>query len=217
MESPDLYFGQVEQDKFVCKITKNRKNGTFLEIGSNHPKNLNNTYLLETNFNWRGIMVEYDNKWLPFYKQYRKNSCHIIDDAVKVDYLKTLQDNKMPYHIDYLQIDLEENNGSTLNTLLKLDNNIFDKYKFAVVTFEHDIYRYNHFDTRKKSREIFKKRGYFNVFNDIKDDNNPFEDWYVHPELVDMDYVNYLKEVNKKNYTSHNITGKALFWKDIIY
>ena len=35
------------QDKFVCKILKNKQNGTFLEIGSAWPKKYSNTYILE--------------------------------------------------------------------------------------------------------------------------------------------------------------------------
>ena len=45
----------------------------------------------------------------------------------------------------------------------------------------------------------------------------PFEDWYVHPDLVDMDYVNKLIDNNKKNYVSHSITGKTISWKNIQY
>ena len=36
----------------------------------------------------------------------------------------------MPLKIDYLQIDLEVNNRSTLTTLELLDAQVFDNYKF---------------------------------------------------------------------------------------
>ena len=91
-------------------------------------------------------------------------------------------------------------NKSTLDTLILLDNTVFDTYKFATITFEHDIYRGNYFNTREISREIFKKRGYLLVFPDICTDQGcvgtgwqPFEDWYVHPDLVDMNLVNIIK------------------------
>ena len=41
-------------------------------------------------------------------------------------------------NLDYLQIDLEANNGSTLNTLKNLDDEVMNKYKFSTITFEHD-------------------------------------------------------------------------------
>lgn len=213
-----MYLGQAEQDKFVLNVLKDKKNGYFLEIGSNHPYNINNSFVLEKNHNWKGIMVEYDSSFLPLYKEYRPNSIHIINDATQVDYKNEFEKNNFPLSLDYLQIDLEANNGSTIQTLKKLDNEIFDTYKFATVTFEHDIYHTNFANTRLESRNIFKKRGYFCIFEDINNKGiNPFEDWYVHPDLVDMDYINKLVEINKNNYVNHNITEKTINWQDIQY
>jgi hypothetical protein len=212
-----MYLGQAQQDKFVLKCLNEKKNGYFLEIGSNHPIDINNTYLLETTYNWKGIMVEYEESFLNSYKIHRPNSIHIINDARNVDYKNILEKNNIPLSLDYLQIDLEANNGSTIQTLQKLDNEIFDTYKFAVVTFEHDIYHTNFEDTRLKSRDIFKKRGYVCVFNDVSNHNNPYEDWYVHPDLVDMKYINNLIKNNKQNYTNHPITVTTINWNNIQY
>lgn len=212
-----MYLGQAEQDKFVLNVLNNKKNGYFLEIGSNNPININNSYLLESKYDWKGIMVEYDSNFLPLYKEHRPNSIHIINDATKVDYKSVFEKNNMPLSFDYLQIDLEANNGSTIKTLQKLDNEIFDTYKFATVTFEHDIYHTNFANTRSESRNIFKKRGYVCVFEDINDEGNPYEDWYVHPDLVDMKYVNNLIENNKTHYVNNSITGKTISWKAIQY
>lgn len=84
--------------------------------------------------------------------------------------------------------------------LQKLDAEIFDKYKFATVTFEYDIYHTNYGNTRQVSREIFNKRGYVCVFQDIHNNSprNVYEDWYVYPELVDMDYIRQLLPNNRK-------------------
>ena len=214
-----MYLGQAQQDKFVLNVLKEKKNGYFLEIGSNHPININNTYLLETKYDWKGIMVEYDESFLDLYKIHRPNSIHIINDATKVDYKNIFEINNMPNEMDYLQIDLEVSNRSTLTTLEMLDSQIFDTYKFATITFEHDIYTGNAFDTREKSREIFNKRGYVCVFEDINNKSIvfPYEDWYVHPDLVDMNYINNLIENNKKYNVDHSFTGKTINWEDIQY
>ncbi|NDA89322.1 MAG: hypothetical protein EBY20_00175 [Alphaproteobacteria bacterium] len=212
-----MYLGQANQDKFVLNVLKEKTNGYFLEIGSNHPININNTYLLETSYNWKGIMIEYESKYLPLYKEQRSNSIHVINDATTIDYKFLFETNNMPLTFDYLQIDLEANNGSTIRTLQKLNIEIFDKYKFATVTFEHDIYHTNFDNTRLQSRDIFKSRGYICVFEDINCDGNPYEDWYVHPDLVDIDYVNNLIENNKTKYIDHPISGKTINWKDIQY
>jgi len=213
-----MYLGQANQDKFVLNILKEKKKGYFVEIGSNHPIKINNTYLLEKIYDWKGIMVEYNPDFLPLYQEHRTNSIHIISDATTVDYKNIFQINNFPSSLDYLQIDLEANNGSTLKTLQNLDNDIFDIYKFATITFEHDIYSTNFGNTREISRDIFKKRGYICVFEDINNQGcNPYEDWYVHPELVDMNYVNKLIKNNKKNYVDHPLTGTTINWEHIEY
>ena len=212
-----MYLGQANQDIFVLNILKEKQNGYFLEIGSNDPININNTYLLETQYNWKGIMIEYDSQYLPLYREYRPNSIHVINDATNIDYKKVFEINNMPFSFDYLQIDLQADNGSTLKTLQNLDNNIFDTYKFATVTFENDIYHTNFGNTRLESRNIFEKRGYICVFHDINNEGSPYEDWYVHPDLVDMNYVDTLIQNNKDFYVQHPITGNTINWKDIQY
>jgi len=200
---------QASQDLFYLKALNYKRNGHFLEIGSNHPIFCNNTYIAESNYNWKGIMVEYDPGFAPLYTIHRPNSLHIINDAQNVDYRKLLDDNNFPVHIDYLQIDLDVENRSTLNVLELLDRTVFDKYTFATVTFEHDIYRGDFFDTREASRKLFANRGYKLAFSDVslyvapddmskmmldsKIDKQPgardggkksFEDWYIHPSLL---------------------------------
>jgi hypothetical protein len=184
---------QAGQDVFVLSVLKNKTNGTFVEIGSNDPIHINNTYLFETQFNWRGIMVEYNTKYLSSYQKIRPKSHHVIQDATTIDYKQLFKDTDMPTNIDYLQIDLEVNNGSTLKTLEKLNEEVLDDYKFATITFEHDIYRGDYFNTRARSRQIFENRGYFRVFSDVSNENLPYEDWYVYPDLVDMDYIHKIK------------------------
>ena len=222
-----MFKGQAEQDKFVLNILKNKKKGFFLEIGSNHPVNINNSYILENEYEWNGIMVEYSNQWLDDYKKCRPNSIHVINDATKIDYKNLFEMNNVPLNIDYLQIDLHVDNGSTLNTLKKLNFEVMDKYKFATITFEHDIYNTNYLNTRLASRKIFEDRGYVRVFSDINNNgSNPYEDWYIHPGLVDNELVNTLIKKNEKKYKSNvkawkyfneSPINKSISWKDIEY
>ena len=190
-------YSQSSQDLFVSLITKQKQNGYFLEIGSNHPINHNNTYKLEKDYNWKGIMVEYDRTFESMYPGIRPNSNYEINDARVVNYMNLLNKNNAPINIDYLQIDLDVDNRSTLDTLLLLNNTIFDTYKFATITFEHDIYRGNYFDTQTISRQIFQDRGYILLFPDVKlyweNGFKSYEDWYVHPDLVDMNLINKVK------------------------
>jgi hypothetical protein len=67
---------------------------------------------------------------------------------------------------------------------------------FATITFEHDIYTGNYFDTQNISRKILTDRGYVLVFPNVSllwlGTYAQFEDWYVHPDLVDMNYINHI-------------------------
>lgn len=216
----DLKFnGQAEQDKFILNVLNFKEYGYFIELGSARPIQNNNTFILEDKFNWKGIMVEYDKKYLNEYKKYRKNSFHIIGDATKINYKKVFDNNNIPRIVDYLQIDLDADNGSTLKTLELFDSFIFNDYKFSVITFEHDVYQDTKFNTRVKSREIFKKHGYYCVFEDIHDrvPKIVYEDWYVNPNLVDMEYIYKLKKINENNYVKNKITKKSIDWNNIEY
>jgi hypothetical protein len=198
--------GQAAQDLFVRTVLNEKRDGTFVEIGSNHPITINNTFLLEKELNWRGIMVEYDPSYLEFYQGCRSTAHHVIADATTVNFAEEFAKAKMPADIDYLQVDLEVSNGSTINTLVNLDDQVMDAYRFATVTFEHDIYSGDHHDTRQRSREIFQRRGYARVVEDVSNDDLPYEDWYVHPDLVDMELV---RSIQGTEYT-------GLAWRDII-
>jgi hypothetical protein len=43
-----------------------------------------------------------------------------------------------------------------------------------------------------------------------------YEDWYVHPDLVDMNYIDTLIQKNVSNYEPNTITGKSIGWDKII-
>ena len=198
---------QASQDIFVINCLNGKRNGIYIEIGSHCPNSFtNNTFILEKIYNWKGLLVEYDTTFEESYKKSRPNSQYIINDARNINYREFL-DSDFPLNIDYLQIDLDVNNRSTLDVLNIFDSTVFEKYKFATITFEHDIYTGDWFDTRNISRQIFKKNGYVLVFPDVKvyfeNDYKPFEDWYVHPDLVDMNFINKIK------------TEDSLFHEDI--
>lgn len=218
METPS-YNGQAQQDKFVLHALQHKENGYFLEIGSNHPIHSNNSYILESQYKWRGIMVDFNPEFLPLYKENRPRSIHLINDASQIDYAGIFKANSVPRKLDYLQIDLEESNGSTLRTLQNLDANVFDRYTFATVTFEHDIYYSNNHNTREVSRDIFLRRGYVPVFQDVNNDGIqfPYEDWYVHPTLVNMEYIQQLIDTNAAKCLNHPTTGTSINWRYIEY
>ena len=224
---------QSKQDLFVLNMCKFKTNGYFIELGANDAYEGSNTYLLEKGYEWKGIMIEMDNKYVQSYEKERPNSIYVIDDATKIDYIQLFNKYNVPKNIDYLQIDLEPVNRSTIDVLEYFDKHIFDKYKFATITFEHDIYhiKKNEFEnthhvfiyTKNKSREILEKHGYIRVFSDVSDDDcngfmYPYEDWYIHPDLVDVNLVNDVINKNKNNYFYDKDNDmKIIYHNKIVY
>lgn len=61
------------------------------------------------------------------------------------------------------------------------------------MTFEHDIYRGDFFNTQEKSRKIFQQHGYIRIFSNVavffENKWCVFEDWYAHPHIIDQDLI----------------------------
>lgn len=191
-ENIERGYGQVMQDMFILSALNGKKNGTYLEIGSCFAYRGNNTVLLEQQFDWTGIGIEYDEKYVTDYRAHRKNPV-LHQDALETDYDTILSSLAVDGVVDYLQLDCEP----SATTYAIMERIPFDKYKFAVITYEHDHYLDMTKSYRTKSREFLKSRGYKLVVPNVSpDDMTPFEDWWVHPDLIDPEV---LKLIEKKD------------------
>ena len=196
---------QLGQDLFALSRLGFKRNGFFVEFGATNGINLSNSYLLETKFNWNGILAEPAKYW---HNELRKNrkvnidtdcvwvetgkellfnevddaKLSTIDQFSKNDQYGNLREKRKQYKVktislndllnkysapelmDYLSIDTE---GSELEILKSFN---FDKYKFKVITCEH-----NHNDNREKLYNLLSQNGYKRKFTEI----SKFEDWYV--------------------------------------
>ena len=185
-------YSQVHQDLFILTALNGKTYGKYLEIGAYDPINNSNTYLLENKFDWKGISLEIDPKLVTIFNGTRKNTCY-CKDATITNYNDLLDNQNWGYEWDYLQLDCEPSKH-TFEALLLIP---FDRYKFAVITYEHDYYADETKSYREKSRKYLKSYGYELVVNDIASDNDlPFEDWWVHPDLVDKETINSLKQIS---------------------
>lgn len=185
---------QSIKNKFITSVLDSKRNGFFVEIGSCNPIFTNITYSLERYSGWNGIMVEYEGPYFSSYNYGRPNSTHITQNISDVNFSTIFQDNNAPNNIDYLQIDLEQNNPSTITTIQLLENQVMNNYKFATIIFQQDTYNNTIDNSRTVSREIFDSLGYLRVFTDVTSDNTVFEDWYVYPSLVDNAVVNKITQ-----------------------
>ena len=165
-------YSQAKQDLFVLEQTQYKKNGTFLDIGCAQPIEINNTYLLETQYNWNGVSIDiedYSKKWES------RNTKFINHDALTLDYENILKDICLYNRIDYLSLDLEP---PTL-TFQMLNILPLSKYRFSVITYEHDFYR-GYSELREQSRKILINYCYILLKQDVgKENGHPAEDWYI--------------------------------------
>jgi FkbM family methyltransferase len=71
---------QLRQDLFVLSETDFKSDGFFVEFGATNGVDLSNTYLLEKEFGWNGILAEPARRW---HEDLRRNrSCNIETDCV---------------------------------------------------------------------------------------------------------------------------------------
>ena len=171
---------QIFQDVFAA-ISTERCDGTYLEIGSGTPIHHNNSLMLE-NIGWKGISIEGQEGYVRYFRNIRKNPVQWAD-AKKVQYYDLVMDSLCPDEgnelvIDYLSLDVDDDNLDVLYLIP------FNAIKFRCITFEHDRYRVGD-RVRDESREYLKSLGYTLVGEDLKyNTTNPYEDWYIHPDLV---------------------------------
>lgn len=151
-------YSQCGQDLLVVKFLQQKINGFFLDIGCGYPITINNTFLLEKEYNWNGISIdiqEYDEpdgkKWSDV-----RNSIHVIHDALTVDYSSLLKQYNAPQTIDFISMDLEPP-SLTFELLYKIP---FDEYSFNFISFEIDEGREGGEHRKVSSREYITSKGY---------------------------------------------------------
>jgi len=66
---------QLRQDLFVLFVTNFKQGGYFIEAGASDGVTFSNTFTLEKNFNWKGILIEPNIYWKESLSKNR--TCHI--------------------------------------------------------------------------------------------------------------------------------------------
>jgi len=180
-------YSQVCQDLFVLAMLGGKKEGTYLEIGAAHSHHNSNTALLEE-LGWKGIGVELKRDLAEQHAS-RKNRV-ICADALSLNYSSILSENFDCEIIDYLQLDIEPPKN-TFDAMLSIP---FEKYKFRVITYEHDHYVDLTKSYRDKSRRYLSSLGYTLVVNDVSPSGEcSFEDWWVMEDLVDAEMLEKMR------------------------
>jgi len=196
---------QLGQDVHVLhEIYKGKQNGYFVEIGAYDGIEYSNTYLMEKDYGWKGLLIECNPRWIPSIYQHR--------DAVFMPYAAYKEDNQILQFYDTghgLSGLVETNSHASATTapiipvLTKklttmLDNarapnfieflsidtegseheillhHDFDKYLFGYICVEHNYV----IENRIKLRILLQSKGY-KLFRE-----NSVDDDYIHSSLL---------------------------------
>lgn len=196
-------YSQVSQDLWVLETLKYKNNGYFLDVGAYDGIEFSNSYLLESEYNWSGTLVEANPS--NFYKMIKNRPntnnvmCAITDEA---GYM-TINDNGMssqltknslqkietktfeqlfqlyniPNSIDYMSLDIE---GYESLALTKFP---FHTHTCKTMTVEHNLYL-NGNSNKISTYKILTKNNYVLIKENVSHNNNPFEDWYIHKSIL---------------------------------
>lgn len=187
-------YSDAQQDEFAIRINEWKKNGYYIDIGSCGGYASNNTAMLDK-LGWSGICIEINKDYL---SSYHGRTCVFVNsDALKLDYKSLFESQEVPETIDYLSLDIDQSSVDALKILPH------DKYRFKCITIEHDGYLYGD-QYRKEQRRVLYDLGYHllcaNVYVQQNGWTKPdcaFEDWWVEPDLVNIERLKKIQCENK--------------------
>lgn len=174
-------YSQAAQDRFVVAMLAGKHGGTFLDVGCCHPTQISNTYALESQCDWRGILVDCDPGATKLCHEQRKSHV-VLGNAAELDWEFVLNTRLPEWRgnaIDYLSLDIDEASADALAAILNAGA------VFNVITAEHDFYR-NGDRLRAPMRKRLEKHDYALICADVcSAEGLPFEDWWVAQDLAD--------------------------------
>jgi FkbM family methyltransferase len=201
---------QLQQDLFVLLSFKFKSGGFFVEFGATDGLNLSNTYMLEKNFGWKGILAEPARSW---HASLRKNRSAEIEtkciwketgkvlqfNETKVGELSTLdsfsnqdmhaysREDGIKYTVETISLFdlLVECGAPEFIDYLSIDTEgsefeILENFDFDAYSFGFISCEHNFTENRDKIFNLLSRQGYVRVFEKY----SQFDDWYLHKSLV---------------------------------
>jgi FkbM family methyltransferase len=196
---------QILQDLFVLNELGYKKNGYFVEFGATDGVSLSNTYMLEKEFAWSGILAEPSKFWQPELLKNRR--AHIetkcvwslsgetllfnqavigelstIDAFSGSDSLSASRAEGTKYEVATISLNdlLTKYEAPEIIDYLSIDTEgseyeILKQFDFDQHKFSVITCEHNGTDDREKIFQLLSKQGYVRKHEDL----SQFDDWYV--------------------------------------
>jgi FkbM family methyltransferase len=201
---------QLRQDLFVLSELEFKKNGYFVDFGATNGCDISNSYLLETKFNWKGILAEPSKRWHSELKKNRKVNINTdclwsetgkelifnevddgelstIDEFSSRDQHKNRRLNGKQYKVNTISLKdlLIKYDAPKLIDYLSIDTEgsefeILKNFDFDNFKFRVITCEHNYNDNREKIYKLLTDNGYIRKFVNI----SKFEDWYVYEKKL---------------------------------
>lgn len=197
-----MYKSQSKQDEWVDSFFNKKENGFFLDIGAYDGIELSNSYFLEKVRKWKGICIEGNTSIFKLLVNNRNCKCinSVISSKQEKVFFKNdgligsisnkegietttttlthiLHENKTPFIIDYMSLDIE---GHEYSALLGFP---WHTHTVILLTVEHNAYNVG-ITNKNKLYDFLSTQGYTRVKEDIEDQGLVYEDWYIKTEYL---------------------------------
>lgn len=200
---------QLSQDLFVLQCLKFKAAGFFVEFGAADGINLSNSYLLEKEYEWKGILAEPAKIWKQKLKENRnciiESKCiwkksgtflpfietsqpelSTINHFSDLDFQRDKRKDNITYEVETLSLnDLLLIHGAPKEIdYLSIDtegseSDILEAFDFSKYNIKVITVEHNYRAQRQKIFELLSTNGFKRVFETI----SLFDDWYVHTSL----------------------------------
>lgn len=203
--------GQLLQDMFALLASRGRREGTFVEVGVGNGRDISNTYLLEKELAWNGILVEPNQSSHGSIREFRKAKLETRAAAsksgLKLEFEEVTDDGELSRlsgaqgrTVDESMIKRYEVETVTLNEIFReagmpshidfmsLDTEGSELDILAGLDLDHYVFSAlaieHNFNQEKLNslRQLLLPRGYRQVFENI----TSFDAWFVHSSAPDQ-------------------------------
>ena len=212
LESAEHMTSQYSQDIVVLALLNFKRNGYFVEFGAADGIYLSNSYMLERDYDWSGIVAEpargfhnqltfnrncevdlrcvtgEGNQYIDF-EECADGILSTIQKYSSADGHKRVRKSIYPVKTVSLQSLLEEHNAPKFIDFLSIDTEgseleILSKFFPSSYEFGIILVEHNFSENRDHLYNLLTSNGYWRVFTHIK----TIDDWYIHSSMKGLIY-----------------------------